>query len=213
MVFELSYEAIWPLIFGRYAGKVQIVEALKCLKCDQEGFAIICRIKILDKKLRTERLAKDSQIAHVETLYGGDDGSSVVFISGRFPSLPGTTLPPSTAIFSDRPPEFVGVDRMKASVVGEEKELKDFLKYAEETKMDPRILSLASLKPRSEPVFSALSTKQKQSILTAYNLGYYDIPRRISTTELAKLLKVDKSTLAEHLRKAEKAIITGVLTS
>ncbi len=48
-------------------------------------------------------------------------------------------------------------------------------------------------------------------LLTAYALGYYDVPRRISSDELSRHLKVDKSTLVEHLRKAERKIIGSII--
>jgi predicted DNA binding protein len=47
--------------------------------------------------------------------------------------------------------------------------------------------------------------------LTAYGLGYYDVPRRTPSEDIAKLLKIDKSTFAEHLRKAEKRIVRDAL--
>jgi predicted DNA binding protein len=49
------------------------------------------------------------------------------------------------------------------------------------------------------------------ALLTAYGLGYYDVPRRTPSEDIAKLLKIDKSTFAEHLRKAEKRIVRDAL--
>ena len=48
-------------------------------------------------------------------------------------------------------------------------------------------------------------------LLTAYALGYYDVPRRISSDDLSGHLKVDKSTLVEHLRKAERKLIGSII--
>ncbi len=52
-----------------------------------------------------------------------------------------------------------------------------------------------------------LSEKQETAIKTAVALGYYNFPRKISAQELAQRLKIDKSTLLEHLRKAEIKIM------
>lgn len=52
-----------------------------------------------------------------------------------------------------------------------------------------------------------LTEKQKQLIRIAREMGYYNVPRTITTTELAKRLGISQSTLGEHLRKAEKNII------
>jgi predicted DNA binding protein len=47
--------------------------------------------------------------------------------------------------------------------------------------------------------------------MTAFALGYYDVPRRISSEELSRHLNADKSTIVEHLRKAEKKLIDGII--
>jgi predicted DNA binding protein len=48
-----------------------------------------------------------------------------------------------------------------------------------------------------------LSHKQENILKLAVELGYYNWPRKISLQELAKRLKLSKTTAAEHLRKAE----------
>lgn len=56
-----------------------------------------------------------------------------------------------------------------------------------------------------------LTLKQKQIIETAYMLGYFSYPRKISLTELSKHLKVSKATLSENLRVAENKIVSNYL--
>lgn len=210
LVFEMSHEGLWRLVFGIHSENVQVIEALKCLRCDQDCFAIICKIRLLDKNLNVKDLAENSRVEHIEILYKDRSESFVVFISGSLVAPKGRQ-PPKSSVFCDRPPEFLGRNRMKISLVGEEVELQKFVRNASLKGTSPRILSLARLRPPSEPGFPSLSSRQKQSILTAYSLGYYDVPRRISSKELAELLKINKSTLAEHLRKAERGIMSAVL--
>lgn len=52
-----------------------------------------------------------------------------------------------------------------------------------------------------------LTLKQKEILETAYMLGYFSYPRKISLTELARHLKISKATLSENLRVAENKII------
>jgi predicted DNA binding protein len=48
-----------------------------------------------------------------------------------------------------------------------------------------------------------LSYNQEKILKLALDLGYYNWPRKISISELAKKLNLSKVTIAEHLRKAE----------
>lgn len=54
-----------------------------------------------------------------------------------------------------------------------------------------------------------LTLKQKEILETAYMLGFFSYPRKITLTELAKHLKVSKSTLSENLRVVENKIISN----
>lgn len=205
LILELLFQGFWRLIFGRYAEKVQVVEALRCFKCDQDGFAIICKIRILDESVSANDLTGGGHIKRIETLYTENDGSMVIFMSGDYPEVSRARRQRATTqVFFGRPPEFMDADRMKVSVVGEEKELQKFMKRAKLLKASPKILSLTHLKPRSGSSFSTLSPKQKQSLLAAHSLGYYEVPRRVSSKELARLLRIDKSTLAALEEGREK---------
>jgi len=212
LVVEVPYERFWARFFGRYADRVKVVEALKCFKCDNEGFALICRIRLLNRDITLTNLKNDGPIENIETLYEEKDGSRVIFMSGRYSQGLVTGRRPAPArVFQAEPPEFIDVNRMKCALVGDEEELKSYLRQAEKRNLGTKILSLTRLGPKPDSALSALTVKQRQVLVTAYGLGYYDVPRRISSEDMAKLLKIDKSTMAEHLRKAERRVIKSVV--
>jgi predicted DNA binding protein len=57
---------------------------------------------------------------------------------------------------------------------------------------------------------SGLTPRQLDVLRRAVAAGYYDSPRRADSAALARALGVSPSTLKEHLRKAESAVLRRV---
>lgn len=57
----------------------------------------------------------------------------------------------------------------------------------------------------------ALSDRQTEAIRAAWADGYYDVPRRTTTTELAAAMGVDRRTFEEHLRLAEEKVVGALV--
>jgi hypothetical protein len=211
ITLEFNYQEAWKKIFGSNHDKVEVMEALRCFKCDLDGLAIICKIRLKNKNMSVKDLVGKGLLTNIEILYRENDGSLVVFIEGRscIPQPPeGTRMP---KLFMARPPDFLDVNRMKAEVIGGEKDVKTVLQHANSWNNIYKILGLASVDTRPESPLSRLTPKQRQALLTAFALGYYDVPRRISSEDLSRHLNADKSTIVEHLRKAERKLIDGIV--
>jgi len=105
------------------------------------------------------------------------------------------------------------VDRMKVEMIGKENEIKKLLHYTNKWGDNSfKVLGLTSIDTKGgSSLLSKLTPRQRQMLLTAYALGYYDVPRRISSDDLARHLDVDKSTIVEHLRKAERKLIGAII--
>ena len=110
------------------------------------------------------------------------------------------------------PTEFLDVDRMKVQFLCRDEEVPKIFDFYEKTKLPHRLIEISPLQSASESDLSRLTAKQRQALLAAYSLGYYDVPRRISSEELAKRLKLGTSTYAEHLRKAERTLLASILS-
>jgi hypothetical protein len=213
ITLEFNYQDAWKQIFGSNAEKVEILEGLRCFKCDLESIALICRIKLKDKRMNVKDLIGKGLLTNIETLYKEKDGSEVVFIEGRL-RIPPQQLPKGARLpklLVAGPPDFLDVNRMKVEVLGKETDVKKILQNASRWSNTYKILGLTSIDKKEEPLLSKLSMKQRQALLTAFALGYYDVPRKISSEELSHHLNADKSTIVEHLRKAEKKLIDGVI--
>jgi HTH DNA binding domain len=210
---EFDYQKAWKQIFGSNSEKVEVLDALKCFKCDSQGLAIICRLRLKDRSMTIQDLLMGKGLlTNIELLYKEKDGSLVVFIEGRscVPKPPKDIKQPR--MLMARPPDFLDVDRMKVEMIGKEDEIKKLLHYASKWGNNSfKILGLTSIDAKGESLLSKLTLRQRQMLLAAYALGYHDVPRRISSDDLSMHLNVDKSTIVEHLRKAERKLIGGII--
>ncbi len=68
---------------------------------------------------------------------------------------------------------------------------------------DTFIVSLSSL-------FGQLTEKQLKALVTAIEGGYYEIPKRVTTEDLAKRQRQPRTTFEEHIRKAESKLVHAV---
>lgn len=56
-------------------------------------------------------------------------------------------------------------------------------------------------------VTPGLSERQREVFFTAVNEGYYDVPKQAELKDIAQALDISVSTVQEHLRKAEAAVM------
>ena len=56
-----------------------------------------------------------------------------------------------------------------------------------------------------------LTDKQVDAIVAAYNNGYYQTPRRVNVQTIANRVNVPRTTLQEHLNKAENKLISSII--
>ena len=59
-------------------------------------------------------------------------------------------------------------------------------------------------------LFGALTRKQAQALTFAVENGYYQVPKKVTTDEMARRLKQPRTTYEEHLRKAESKVIRSM---
>ena len=60
-------------------------------------------------------------------------------------------------------------------------------------------------------VISNLTLKQVEAIVAAYNNGYYQTPRNVKVQNIADRINVPRTTLQEHLNKAENKILSAIV--
>jgi len=60
-------------------------------------------------------------------------------------------------------------------------------------------------------LFSNLTSRQVDTLLTSYFIGYFSFPRKTNVLKIAKAKKVARTTFQEHLTKAENKLVANVV--
>ena len=58
-----------------------------------------------------------------------------------------------------------------------------------------------------ERPLAELTDRQREVVETAYEAGYYEVPREATAAEVAAELDLDSSTVVEHLQRAERSLM------
>jgi predicted DNA binding protein len=69
----------------------------------------------------------------------------------------------------------------------------------------------SSLTMSADALFSGLTEKQMEAILTAHRNGYYNLPRAADVKAIATKEKVPRTTFQEHLMKAENKLVSALI--
>jgi hypothetical protein len=107
-------------------------------------------------------------------------------------------------------PSIISKDKITVSCLGAHENQLRFIRIVKEHV--GTITNITFLKGvyQNQDLLKVLTDKQRK-VLTAANLyGYYDNPRRINGNELAKKMGSSKSTLMQHLSKAEGRIMANI---
>lgn len=69
----------------------------------------------------------------------------------------------------------------------------------------------SSLTLTADALFSDLTEKQMDALMTAYSHGYYRLPRKAPVTLIAQKKRVPRTTFQEHLKKAENKLVASLI--
>ena len=189
--------------------KIESLEIIYHLRFDKDGFAGICRIKVKDSNLDLRRLVGVGGLVRLELLSDEKD-EHIVYMETRTRNMAWFRGPDIPEVYLCPPIEFKD-RKLKLTFVGNLNEIKKLLARAEKVGQKFKILSMTDARFSPDSILHVLTEKQRKILSLAYTNGYYDVPRKIDSEELAQMLKIVKSTLVEHLRKAEKRLITDIM--
>ena len=105
------------------------------------------------------------------------------------------------------PPYTIGKDGAQITIRGLPEGVSGFLKAAR-LLLPPDSVKVLDIENAEREMLSVLTPKQLEAAVIATNAGYYENPRLITMRELSESSGIPRSTLQEHLSKAEAAMMT-----
>ncbi len=210
LILEISEKELSK--FGLETGsfqKIKSLDFLHFLRQDREEFAVISRIEFKDDSSRIEDLLAEGLIVEAQILEQENSRTYTVFLKGG-PSLSSILdyLGLGGYLF---PPLEISGRKLTFSFLGSAQQVGEFIKKITALGIRHRVVLMTEANFSPDSPLSKLTEKQREVLIAAYKLGYYDIPRRINSEKLAKKLNIGSSTLGEHLRKAERRLLINIL--
>lgn len=101
----------------------------------------------------------------------------------------------------------VGDRGLLLSLVGDQETIRDMIRHFQEAGVVPDLHRLGEY-DGGERAMEVLTDRQLEVIQTAFDMGFYDIPRSASMDDIAAEVGVDSSTVAEHLQRAERNLLS-----
>lgn len=98
------------------------------------------------------------------------------------------------------------------SLVGSQQAIADTISEYEIAGLSPNLRKLGRYGGRDGPL-DTLTERQREVLETAYEMGYFEVPREVASEAIAAELDIDASTVTEHLQRAERNLLTQHLSA
>ena len=203
---------------------VQHAQAVHVLKLNGERFVFLCRMSEKNWGAYNSEATRSSRSDGLSVKMISEERSGDVFlrVAGRWLGDGGATGPEESRLFEFiRSMEGASIDLLQTPViagntirfviVAETEAFRRLLDGLMQANIRVKIDRLRSVRVESASPLNELTLQQMRVLRLAHAIGYYEIPRKGSTEDIAKALEMDKTTAGEHLRRAEKHVFDTIL--
>ncbi len=204
---KLDLNRFIKLAYGKFYDTVERVDLIELIKLDyREKIKIgVAEITMRDGCLIEDiKLPKNGQILDV---FKSSGNKHVIMVKSKIPRGYHHIIKYFDMDLIWDQPSYGTKHKLVFSCTGEDEQLRKLVKY---TKLIGKITSVSFQKTDYHGNKIDLTDKQSEIFGVAKEKGYYEYPRRINGTELAKELGLSKPTLIEHMRKIEKKVMMSV---
>jgi predicted DNA binding protein len=184
---------------------LESAKVLHILEQDQKGFAMIYRVKLKNPSLK-ENMFQQSRNEKVQLLERTRDGICTYYVRAK---LHKDSIYRTLGSFGGYLVEPIELEDGKVQItfIGSTYQVRKLLQRMQKIGIAYKMISLEDARFSIDSPLSKLTEKQRRVLMTAFNLGYYEVPKRTSSRELAERLGMRHSTLSIHRIKAESHLI------
>ena len=187
---------------------IESLEVLHFLRQDRKEIALICRVTPKSPALKANLFLRG--VDQVQLLDHSPDGVYTYFVKTKPRSRFNSALLKGLGGYLMEPFE-VRHGEVKMTFVGNLTQTRSFLRKMDKTGVPYKIISLEDPKFSLNSPLNRLTAKQRRVLITAYKLGYYQLPKKMSAREVAGKLGMRNSTFSIHRIKAERRLIAAVI--
>lgn len=188
------------LALGEEAGLVDLEE----LTCRGNGAVVQSEVQSRYDEERLEELACVDEWEYISETERGH----VYVISFTAPALPEEMVEQADDLLGTCDPQLED-KKTSMSLVGRQETIADLLGEYQAAGVAPELDRLGSYRGTDRPL-DDLTDRQLEVISTAHAMGFYEVPRAVSTEDVAGELDLDPSTVAEHLQRAERNLLNDL---
>jgi hypothetical protein len=196
---EMGIEEL--LTLGREAGLLDLTE----LAC--HGTGAIVQVNV-ESQFDHGALTAIEYVDHW-THVAETGGSHLYVIAFTAPDLPESISETADDLVGTCEPE-LDSQGAKISLAGSQDDISDVISEYQQAGASPDLRRLVGYEGQGHPA-DELTDRQREVIETAWDMGYYEVPKAVSADEIATDFDLDPSTVAEHLQRAERNLLGQLL--
>jgi len=185
------------LALTRSAG-LQDVEELAC-----HGTGAVLQVEV-ETRYDEAALADLDCVDEWTHVTATDDGHLYV-VEFTAPGLPSSLGETSEALLGTCEPE-LDATSVELSLAGPQESIAATVSAYEAVGVSTELRTLGPYEGSPEPL-DELTDRQREVLQTAFDMGYFEVPRAVAAADIADELDLDQSTVVEHLQRAERNLL------
>ena len=205
ILLEISKKFIDAMGFKELMELVERLEIIHIYRYDKKNMSAIQLFKMKDPVTHPKDLIGKSGILYLEVLEENDKENEYICLVRTHHDAGFHAIFEDFNLLLDFP-LIITQKTIKVALISPEFQLNQIMDHLKNLDIDHKILNISPIKRETKDLKSILTEKQIEVMSAAVNQGYFDIPRKVSSKDLAKSFDISPSALNEHFRKVERKI-------